>query len=191
MRGITNLESCVSLIELSLAWNDISVIGGLESLTLLRRLDLSHNRIKQIGNGLSTLTTLQWLDLKDNMLENIDDLSQLKSLCELRSLNFQNCDGEDSNPMCLQSTYNLARIRNLLPDLVTLDGGHVLVYDAFEEIETAAKEEEKATIMTVPSEPWLVDLLTNCTLLLLMHMYTYPYPYFPPLFTHMYPLITS
>ena len=142
------------MIELSLAWNDISVIGGLESLTLLRRLDLSHNRIKLIGTGLSTLTSLQWLDLKDNLLENIDELSQLKKLCELRSLNFQNCDGEESNPMCLQSTYNLTRIRDVLPDLITLDGGHVLVYDAFEEVENAAKEEEKATMMTVPAEPW-------------------------------------
>ena len=162
MRDITNLDCCASLVDLSLAWNDvrlaieccslfvpfehlppssfsqITAIKGLESLTLLRRLDLSHNKIKQIGGGLATLTTLQWLDLKDNLLERVEDLQALKPLTALTALSLQSCDGEDCNPMCLLPTYTLAAVLAVVPGLATWDGGHVLVHEAYDEIERAA-----------------------------------------------------
>ena len=116
----------------------ITTIKGLESLTLLRRLDLSHNKIKQIGGGLASLTTLQWLDLKDNLLERVEDLQALKPLTALTALSLQSCDGEDCNPMCLLPTYTLAAVQAVVPSLATLDGGHVLVHEAYDEIERAA-----------------------------------------------------
>ena len=105
---------------------------------MLRRLDLSHNKIKQIGGGLASLTTLQWLDLKDNLLERVEDLQALKPLTALTALSLQSCDGEDCNPMCLLPTYTLAAVQAVVPSLATLDGGHVLVHEAYDEIERAA-----------------------------------------------------
>ena len=154
LREISNLETCTALIELSLAWNNLSCIKGLESLVLLKRLDLSHNKIKQIGGGLAALTSLQWLDLNDNLLDNVSDIAHLKPLTQLQNLTFQSCDGEECNPMCLTPTYSLSTIRKTLPHLVTLDGGHVLVHEAFEEIERASTVGPEAPTLDPPNEPW-------------------------------------
>lgn len=121
---------------------------------MLRRLDLSHNKIKQIAGGLSSLASLQWLDLKDNLVENVDEIAHLKPLTQLRNLSFQSCDGEECNPMCLSAAYSLTTIRKTLPHLVTLDGGHVLVYEAYEEIEKASSVETRREEPPPPSDPW-------------------------------------
>lgn len=47
--SISNLDRCVSLIDLNLSNNSIPTISGLDTLTSLQRLDLSYNRITRVG----------------------------------------------------------------------------------------------------------------------------------------------
>jgi Leucine-rich repeat (LRR) protein len=46
------LDGCSSLLEMSLSGNQLTRIEGLSTLQRLQRLDLSHNKIKRIGNPL-------------------------------------------------------------------------------------------------------------------------------------------
>ena len=50
LKSMMNLDRCTCLIELSLAWNEITEINGLSHMTCLKKLDLSHNKIRKIGN---------------------------------------------------------------------------------------------------------------------------------------------
>jgi len=59
--------------------NDITDIGGLDSLKSLRILDLSHNQISEI-KGLENLKNLEWLYLNENQISEIKSLVNLESL---------------------------------------------------------------------------------------------------------------
>lgn len=48
---LSGLERCVNLFDLSLAYNDISDIMGLNDLCFLQRLNLSYNKIRKIGES--------------------------------------------------------------------------------------------------------------------------------------------
>lgn len=65
---------------------DISEIGGLEALTNLQVLNLSHNKIVKIS-GLETLVNLQDLSLESNKIEAIKNLNNLKNLEMLNLIN--------------------------------------------------------------------------------------------------------
>lgn len=76
---IEGLEKLTNLKELDLSHNNINKIEGLECLTSLKKLDLSHNRISKI-EGLASLSSLQQLYLQDNLITNIDGLDALVDL---------------------------------------------------------------------------------------------------------------
>jgi Leucine rich repeat len=120
----------------------------------LRRLDLSHNSIKQIGANLSSLTGLEWLDLRGNAISNMSDLNELRPLTALTTLLFQDSTGENSNPICKNPAYSVITVTQVLPQLTTLDGGHVAIAKAFNEtlLQESPRKTEKDT------EPLPVDM---------------------------------
>jgi hypothetical protein len=121
--SISNLEFCISLVELSLAYNDITVIKNLDALVSLKRLDLSYNKITRI-DGLDHVMSLEWLDLKGNSIDDVNNLIDLSPLQSLKSISFKSIDGDDSNPVCSHNNY-FDMITRTLPSLTILDGGHI------------------------------------------------------------------
>lgn len=136
---ISNLDYCISLVELSLACNDITTIKNLDVLVNLKRLDLSYNKINRI-DGLDQVILLEWLDLKGNVIDDINNLIDLSPLQSLKSISFQNIDGDDSNPICSHNNY-LDMITRTLPSLTILDSGHI---DIIKEAENLKKYSEKS-----------------------------------------------
>lgn len=62
---------------------------GLEELTLLVTLNLSHNRIKKI-EGISTLVNLKTLDLSHNIITDIENVKEVTTCPSLTSLDLSN-----------------------------------------------------------------------------------------------------
>lgn len=69
--------------------NAIEKIEGLEELTLLVTLNLSHNRIKKI-EGISKLTQLKTLDLSHNIFTDIEAVEEITTCPSLTSLDLSN-----------------------------------------------------------------------------------------------------
>lgn len=100
-------------------------IENLDSLSQLRRLNLSNNRITQL-EGLSQLSKLECLLLHDNKLASIASLnlqSQLQPLTALRTLVLQQLFSEQrqANPCCGEAGYKRTVVA-ALPQLTNLDG---------------------------------------------------------------------
>lgn len=118
------LDACTSLIDLSLAWNEISSMKGLGALVTLQRLDLSHNFISKIED-VSNLTSLEYLDLRANRISSLDEnVVELLPLTSLKSLLFRDPTGQDANPICANPKYE-STLLQAMPTLTALDGGHV------------------------------------------------------------------
>lgn len=62
---------------------------GLEELTNLVTLNLSHNRIKKI-EGISTLTSLKTLDVSHNIITEIEGVKEVVSCPSLTSFDISN-----------------------------------------------------------------------------------------------------
>ena len=97
LNNISNLYKCANIVDLSLAWNQISDISGIEELIQLTRLDLSHNLITRVGKKifhnivriqlsvyilekLTSLTKLEKLDLKANLIGDLYDINELSTV---------------------------------------------------------------------------------------------------------------
>eukprot|EP01040_Poterioochromonas_malhamensis_P000782 gene782-834_t len=152
---ISNLDTCISLVELNLARNEIAVIAGLDNLINLKRLDLSFNRITKLEN-ISNLQSLHSLDIRANCIGNIADLNCLSKLPEFIALHLRGVDGEDANPVCKHESYNSIAL-TLLPQLEVLDGGHVKIAEAFQIVEDQLEKVQPDPIPTPPPEPWLTS----------------------------------
>lgn len=125
---VSGLSGCISLVELSLAYNEITQIDGLSALDNLKRLDLSFNKIKRIEN-LMDLVFLEHLNLVGNQIESISEVEALMPMESLNAVYFQNLDGSDANPVCKHPSY-VTTVQRMLPNLQVLDGGHLLIFDA-------------------------------------------------------------
>lgn len=112
---ITHLDEALSLVPhldtLNLDGNQIETISNLKSLTKLRRLNLSRNKIQDLNHfrlelnceslveldlcenritnltGLEGLVNLQSLDLGSNFVGDLEEISNLSSLDQLTNLN--------------------------------------------------------------------------------------------------------
>ena len=155
---ISNLEFCISLVDLSLACNDITTIKNLDALVNLKRLDLSYNKINRI-DGLDNTILLEWLDLKGNLINDINNIIDLSPLQSLKSISFQNIDGDDSNPICSNSNY-FDMITRTLPSLNILDGGNI---DIVKESNNLQKyyDKSKAEVSSQENEPPVLDRWYN------------------------------
>jgi Leucine-rich repeat (LRR) protein len=88
LKRIDGLDRLVNLRELCSFCNLIDRIDGLNNLTNLQDLNLFCNRIKRI-DGLDRLTNLRKLNLSDNQIERIEGLDRLIGLRELNLSNNQ------------------------------------------------------------------------------------------------------
>jgi Leucine-rich repeat (LRR) protein len=155
--SISNLEFCISLVELSLAYNDIVVIKNLDALVSLKRLDLSYNKITRI-DGLDHVMCLEWLDLRGNAIDDVNNLIDLSPLQSLKSISFKGIDGDDSNPVCSHNNY-YDMITRTLPSLTILDGGHIEIIkesDNLKKYADKSKSEESQE-----NEPPILDRWYN------------------------------
>jgi hypothetical protein len=129
IKVISNTEYLTSLVDLSLAHNELTNIKGIGELKLLKRLNLSYNKIAYIDNkNIEPLINLQWLDISYNKIENlIDTLDCLSSLTKLTSLLLgETIDGKNasSNTCCKNKKYPLIAFE-YMPNLHVLDGSLV------------------------------------------------------------------
>lgn len=91
---IVHLQDCVSLFELNLSHNRISVLSNCDRiLGNICRLILSHNNIESL-DGLNKLYALERIDLARNA---ISDMAEVDCLCNLPNLEMVTLLG---NPMC-------------------------------------------------------------------------------------------
>ena len=131
------LEQLTSLVDLSLARNELSCVQGLATLQQLRRLDLSCNRLASV-KGLESLVGLQWLDVSYNRLSGLEDaLDSLRRLPRLESLKLGLASADKADPLlagaavqpnaCADSPKYPLLAFEYLPQLLVLDGALVSV----------------------------------------------------------------
>ncbi|XP_072096158.1 centriolin isoform X3 [Mobula birostris] len=139
---IEKLEKQLKLRELSLSYNRICKIEGLEHMVNLQNLVLAGNYIEQIPSWVGKkLRSLRVLNLKQNNITSLQDVSKLKSLRELTSLNLAD------NPLASLPHYRLYVIYHLR-SLNSLDGWPVTLQERqeaherfhLEELENLEKE---------------------------------------------------
>lgn len=78
IRSLLTLRLTSSLVYINLHCNNITKIENLQHLTNLQSLDLSSNKILEIGGGLACLCNLRVLNLSCNEIEKVDGLSSLR-----------------------------------------------------------------------------------------------------------------
>ncbi|XP_059849794.1 centriolin isoform X1 [Hypanus sabinus] len=139
---IEKLEKQLKLRELSLSYNRICKIEGLEHMVNLQNLVLAGNYIEQIPSWVGKkLRSLRVLNLKQNNITSLQDVSKLKPLRELTSLNLAD------NPLASLPHYRLYVIYHLR-SLNSLDGWPVTLQERqeaherfhLEELENLEKE---------------------------------------------------
>ena len=142
-QGLTDLKgalsNCKALVDLSLCQNELSSLAGLESQSELKRLDVSFNKIRRLEalESVPFTDSLIFLDLRGNLIDDIGEVRCLASLTALRSLYLRGPDGEDANPCCSHASYPEAVVR-IMPLLEVLDGSHVKLIEASEQLERQA-----------------------------------------------------
>lgn len=99
--------------------SDIKDIKGLDSLTFLKKLELTNGKIKKV-TSLTNLVNLEALDLSNNEIKDIGNLSGLLSLKELYldNNNIRDLDGK----MLPYSLEKLSIKGNPNPNLKNFDG---------------------------------------------------------------------
>jgi len=97
--NVGELNALTNLQHLYLNNNEILVFPSINNLVLLETLDISHNKINQLGDDLSGLNMLETLDMSYNDICDISSLDDLESLREL-DLSFNNlgCVGNGVSP---------------------------------------------------------------------------------------------
>lgn len=130
---LDDLSRCTQLVELSLAHNELAEVQLIGKLTLLERLDLSFNQLRRI-DPLGALSRLRHLDLRSNLIQSIEDLKILSGISTLQALFLQAPNGGDQNPACASPSYR-NQLFFAIPQLNILDGAHVVLISASEELE--------------------------------------------------------
>lgn len=157
---IQNLDRCESLIELSLSRNEITSTAGLSTLTSLRVLDLSFNRIPRIE--LESLVSLITCDLRANLISEVQDLSTLAKISTLKTLSLRDRDHSNANPVCAHPAYR-NNLLMILPGLDTLDGTRISLSSAAEAVELCLQAivPDKEKCVSPRQERWLPPLDTD------------------------------
>ncbi|KAF1794912.1 Leucine-rich repeat domain, L domain-like [Phytophthora cactorum] len=132
IRRIAQLESCVNLLELNLAHNELRSLEELPALSLLRCLQLSNNQLTSLvvylaPDTLPRLPLLEELTVANNQIRSIDFVELATKLPNLRVLDF------NGNP--LDSSVS-AKASKAFPDLFILNGETLTLTRLLEEITT-------------------------------------------------------
>ncbi|XP_019503792.1 PREDICTED: centriolin isoform X3 [Hipposideros armiger] len=171
-RYIENLEKCVKLEVLNLSYNVIGKIEKVDKLLKLRELNLSHNKICKIegienmcnlqklnlaGNEIEhipawfgkKLKSLRALNLKGNKISSLQDISRLKPLQDLTSLNLTE-NPVVALPHSLQFTiFHLRSLESLEGQPVTTqDRQEAFERFSLEEVERLERDLEKKIMET-------------------------------------------
>lgn len=97
------------------------MLSGMESLTKLKMLDLSNNRLTSI-DSLKNCVALERLDLQNNLMKDTKSLERISSsLINLTNLYCQDFNGQNANPCCKANSYKPS-IKKMFPELKALDG---------------------------------------------------------------------
>lgn len=143
------LKSCTNLVRLDLRQNDLSILTPLKNLKALTALNLSANRITNIGeepgdalaqllvrsaatvkyipypfiftDPLGELENLVDLNLSGNLIGSFERLQCLQRLEKLEKLRLFDSIKKLSNPVCHNLSYD-DKLRCMFPNLVMLDG---------------------------------------------------------------------
>ncbi|OQR81027.1 hypothetical protein ACHHYP_16851 [Achlya hypogyna] len=120
LKSLAGLSSCglAKLERLILSFNEIRTIEGLQGLSSLHTLDLGYNILRSIDN-LGDLGALHTLLLNNNLLYRFDDVSTLRLVPRLSTLDLRN------NAICEAKRYR-RNVLQRLPRLATLDMAPVL-----------------------------------------------------------------
>ncbi|KAH7467399.1 Leucine-rich repeat-containing protein 61 [Phytophthora ramorum] len=124
IRRLGQLESCLNLLELNLAHNELRSLDGLPSLPLLRCLHLANNQLTSLDN-LPFLPLLEELSVADNQIRSLDYTALASKLPSLRALNF------NGNPLDSSAS---AKASKAFPDLFILNGEALTLTRLLEEI---------------------------------------------------------
>ncbi|XP_037585443.1 centriolin isoform X4 [Cebus imitator] len=147
---IEKLDKLLKLRELNLSYNKISKIEGIENMCNLQKLNLAGNEIEHIPLWLGKkLKSLRVLNLKGNKISSLQDISKLKPLQDLISLNLV------ENPIVTLPHYHQFTIFHLR-SLESLEGQPVTTQDrqeafdrfSLEEVERLERDLEKKMIET-------------------------------------------
>lgn len=154
---ISNLDTCVNLIELCLSYNSIISISGLDNLASLKKLDLSHNKLTKIENLRCLGGELRILDLQSNQIEKLSEISSLTNVPMLTHLFLKNTEQGDviQNPVINEETY-FRTVLSALPMLEIFDGSLISIHKSFKKIDdmmTNLKPNDEANT-SPPPEPW-------------------------------------
>ena len=136
--SITSLEGCTNLIFLNLSCNNLTSLGaGLSRLSLLERLDLTQNKLRNLDDGLHGLLSLTFLALEGNGLGDVADLHNLAKVAPtLTSLYYRSDCSEAprlTNAVAGKEGY-AETIAAVLPSLRVLDGESVGLKEAWKEL---------------------------------------------------------
>ncbi|KAL3672537.1 hypothetical protein V7S43_001834 [Phytophthora oleae] len=112
IQRLGQLETCLNLLELNVAHNELRSLDGLPVLPLLRCLNLSNNQLTSLDN-LPSLPLLEELTLANNRIRSIDFLELSTKLPSLRVLDF------NGNPLDNSAG---AKASRAFPDLFILNG---------------------------------------------------------------------
>jgi Leucine-rich repeat (LRR) protein len=81
---IAGLEPFTQLEILSISMHELRDAVGLAHLHCLRKLDLSHNALENLGD-IGDLEALEWLDISHNEMESLEGIAHLGHLVELQA----------------------------------------------------------------------------------------------------------
>lgn len=124
--------TCANLRVLWLRRSALQDLGGITAMPVLEELYISFNDVRDLS-PLLMHDSLQVLDVEGNLIEDFDDIANLRSVRTLRELTLS------SNPVCKSESFSRERVFEVLPDLEVLDdvmrgedlteGGRVTVTD--------------------------------------------------------------
>ena len=138
-------ELCLlpNLISLDLASNYLEDIVDMPFLPQLQRLSLAYNRVKSL-DGIENCSGLLRLDVRSNLISDfLPGMAALSSLPFLVHLDLDDSTSRHSNPITSEYTENIDPIMRLAPDLEFLDGRQVVDWPGYNKSSSAMLEEVK------------------------------------------------
>jgi len=138
LKGLTDMPN---LEELYAAENPITTIADLSALPSLKKLHLRKTEVKILQGNVPDLPKLQYVSFREGKFDDIKQMSALKTLPELKTLNFL------ANEMAENTEYNFKEeLIMLMPKLKRVNKENIEdeeVADALNKLKERIEEQEK------------------------------------------------
>eukprot|EP00756_Hemistasia_phaeocysticola_P027808 Hpha_TRINITY_DN16141_c0_g1::TRINITY_DN16141_c0_g1_i1::g.6009::m.6009 len=79
LSSLQGLNRYPNLLRLTLAWNDLTSLQGIEGCRYLRWIDAAGNHLRDLS-GLQNVPSLEWLDLSNSDIRNFDGVGQCQGV---------------------------------------------------------------------------------------------------------------